>query len=234
MIDPMTFATVRLLSGALALLAIVRLKGQKRTTGASWISALCLGAYAIFFSLSYLKIDAGLGALILFGMVQTTMIAASLYSKLTVPGKDAPDLAGAFFMAAAGIAWGLYSLQGRKSKNPLEATAGNFLRATPLALFVLGLQLHSAHLTREGLAFALISGIVTSGLGYALWYTVLPKLSRTRAAVLQLLVPILAIGLAEIFIDENPSLRTLMCGLVILLGIATTLKPANQRSKNLD
>ena len=211
-IDAATFTLVRLLSGAvvLALLAWWR-KGGASGRG-NWLSALALFAYAAAFSFAYVKLTAAAGALLLFGAVQATMIAHGLWSGerlrplqlgglvlaagglvgLVLPGLSAPPLAAALLMLAAGIAWGMYSLRGRGAGDPLQVTAGNFLRAVPLAA-VLALLMFR-HITPDptGLGYAVLSGALASGMGYAIWYSALPLLTSVTAATVQLAVPVIA------------------------------------------
>lgn len=247
-IDPASFASVRLASGALALAVIVRLRPRTRPGAPSaarpdWLAATMLWTYVACFSFAYLTLAAGTGALILFGAVQMTMFGAGLYAGerftaaawtglamalagllyLVSPGLAAPDLLGAALMAAAGVAWGVYSLRGRRAGAPLAATAGNFLRAVPLALAVS--LVFAARLNAEpaGLALAIASGALTSGLGYVIWYAALPGLSALRAATVQLSVPPLAAFGGVLLLAETMSLRLVLASLAILGGVALVL-----------
>lgn len=249
------FTAVRLASGALALALLVALfRGRIRPAG-SWLSALALFAYAAPFSFAYLRLPAGTGALILFGSVQTTMIGVGLLRgerpapaewlglllalgglvSLTLPGMTAaPDPAAAALMALAGISWGIYSLRGRRSADPLAATAGNFIRslllAAPLLLLVPD-EWHGA--TPRGLLYAALSGAVTSGVGYALWYAALPGLSAHLAAIVQLLVPVLVALAGIALLGESLTLRLAACGAVILGGVALAVfKPGRPATGN--
>ena len=192
LIDPASFGSVRLASGAIVLAAIVRLRAKPAAAShGDWAAASMLFAYVAFFSFAYLSLSAGTGALILFGAVQLTMLVAGLragedfglmarvglslavagHSGLATPGRPAPPLLGAALMAAAGVAWGLYSLHGRGVTDPLAATAGNFLRAVPMALALSALAMlaaQAAHATTGGVALAVLSGAITSGLGLSL------------------------------------------------------------------
>ena len=241
-IDATTFTALRLGAGAVALVALAR----ARTRGGSWRSAAALAAYAFLFSLAYLRIPAGVGALALFGAVQTTMIGAGLargerprarewcglalafggLAGLARPGREAPDPLGVAAMAAAGVAWGVYSLRGRGNADALGVNAANFARAAALlplfAMLALGLPPDSPafHLTPRGAALALVSGAITSGLGYALWYVAVRGLSATRAAIVQLSVPPLAALGGVALLGERPTLRLAGCGAAILGGIA--------------
>jgi drug/metabolite transporter (DMT)-like permease len=211
--------------------------------------------YVACFSFAYLRLAAGSGALILFGMVQLTMFAAGLAAGerftargwlglalaagglvlLLLPGVAAPSLAGAALMAVAGVAWGVYSLRGRQSgeqrTDPLTATAGNFVRATPLALVLwIALWLASwpdgtarGHADARGLALALASGVLTSGLGYVVWYAALPRLKALQAASVQLSVPLIAALGGALLLDEAFTARLALAALAILGGIGLVL-----------
>lgn len=244
-IDAVSYTTVRLLSGALVLWAISLL--QKRRTGSdvrgNWISAAMLFLYAIAFSFAYLSLSAGTGALLLFGSVQMTMILVSLRSGelphplewagialafgglvyLVLPGLEAPSVPGSALMMVAGVAWGVYSLRGRVSGSPLGDTTGNFIRAVPLILLILLLSRDSVQLSRTGILLALLSGAVASGLGYVIWYAALAGLSATRAAVVQLTVPVLAAWGGVLILAEEISLRLILAGALILGGIALAI-----------
>ncbi len=256
-IDAASFTLVRLASGALVLALLVRVRagpGGGRGHG-SWAGALALFAYAAGFSLAYVRIGAGVGALLLFGCVQLTMLAAGLargerpralewvglavalvgLGGLTLPGASAPAAGGALLMAGAGVAWGLYSLRGRGSTDPLAATAGNFLRSVPLALLLSLLALlfaRTPHASGEGLALAAASGALASGLGYSLWYAALPSLSATRAAIVQLSVPVLAAAGAVLLLREPLTQRGVRGGAALLFGVLLSLRataPASGR-----
>ena len=239
LIDPETFTLVRIASGAILLGALA---ARRRSGGGTTLSAMALFAYAICFSLAYRLLAAGTGALILFCAVQATMIGWSFRSArpralewaglavslaglvvLTFPGLESPDATGAALMAGAGISWGAYTLRGKGIADPLAATAGNFLRATPFALLPPLLAIAHAHVTPEGFVLAAISGAITSGVGYAVWYAALPSLSPVRAAVLQLAVPVLAALGAVPTLGESLTPRLLIAAPIILGGIALTL-----------
>lgn len=246
LVDPASFTAIRLASGAavLGLLLLLRRSAITGTaSGGSWGSALALAAYAIFFSLAFVRIGAGVGALILFGAVQVSMIGWSMVGSeyptateslglllalaglawLTLPHAVAPDPIGAALMGVAGIAWGSYSLRGRKVTAPIRATAANFIMAVPLALIPVFLSLHSLRLSSDGLILAVISGAVTSGLGYVLWYSVLPSLGGTRAAIVQLLVPVIAVAGSIIFLGEALTAHLALSGSVILAGVVVAM-----------
>ena len=215
-IDAATFTSIRLVSGAVVLWLIVRFARAGRTGAGNWWSALALFVYAAGFSLAYVSLSAATGALLLFGSVQATMIGRGIWQGerlarlqwlglvvamaglvgLMLPGLAAPPLLGAALMVLAGAAWGVYSLRGKGAGDPTLVTAGNFWRAAVLALVLSALMQASAVLDAswdaEGLVYAVASGAVTSGLGYALWYSVLPALKATQAATIQLSVPVLA------------------------------------------
>ncbi|GAC1632543.1 MAG: DMT family transporter [Nevskia sp.] len=253
LMDPASFTGLRIVSGAVVLALILKLRGRR--FGGDWISALALMIYAIGFSFAYVSIPAGIGALLLFGAVQVTMIGTGLVNgerpywhewtgeaislaglvALLWPGLSAPPLQGALLMLAAGIAWACYSLRGRCNTDSTAATAGNFLRAAPIALAIAGLAAGlglPAKVSLPGLVYALLSGAFASGLGYAVWYTVLPSLSAIRAGLVQLAVPVLVAAIGLLFLGEQASPRLLICALLILGGLAlATLyrRPASRR-----
>lgn len=238
---PWTFTLIRIVSGALVLAVLV---SPKRASGSgSWASGAALLVYAGAFSLAYLSLTAGTGALILFALVQITMIgwAVTAGEKLAparwagmvlalgglvwllLPGLDAPPLTGALLMAVSGIAWGVYSLRGRGKRDPTAHTAGNFVRAAALAALISVPVLLLAPETRpslEGIAYAVLSGAVTSGLGYAVWYAALKDLSASLAGIAQLSVPALAALGGILFLAEPLSLRFVIATIAILSGVA--------------
>jgi drug/metabolite transporter (DMT)-like permease len=244
-IDPLSFTALRLCSGALILLPFLR---RPADVAQPWnpLSALALLAYALPFSLAYLSLDTGVGALLLFGSVQVTMLAAGFlrgerlglpqafgwllalagFLVLVRPGLAAPDPIGALLMALAGLAWGLYSLIGRGVSAPRLATARNFLLAAPVALLVLAL----AHLNSpialpapRGIGLAIASGALTSGLGYVLWYAALRGHSRSSAALVQLAVPLIAAAGGMLLLGEAPSLRFGLAATLTLGGIGLAI-----------
>ena len=237
-IDAASFTSVRLVSGALMLWVLVALRGGAAAGKGSWYSALALFAYAAGFSFSYLHLPAGAGALILFGAVQTTMIAYGLWRGerlrpaqlgglllagaglvgLLLPGLSAPPLASALLMLGAGAAWGIYSVRGRGAGDALKVTAGNFLRAVPMALAASILLLPSASLDPAGAWLAVLSGAM--GVGYAVWYTALPFLKSTTAAAVQLSVPVIAAGGGVALLGEPLTLRLLAAAAAVIGGIA--------------
>jgi len=245
-IDASTFTLVRIASGAIVLWSIalatrdVRVRDRTAVVGGTWLSALALFAYAAAFSFAYVSLPAGTGALLLFGAVQATMIGYGLWRGerlaplqvaglalastglvgLVLPGVSAPPLHGSILMIGAGIAWGVYSLRGRSAGDPLRATAGNFLRAVPLAVALSIAAIQWLSLDLGGIGYAVASGALTSGVGYAIWYTALPGLRATYAATVQLSVPVIAAAGGVVFLDEHMTLRLLIAAAAILGGIA--------------
>jgi drug/metabolite transporter (DMT)-like permease len=239
-IDPASFTFVRLLSGAVALMIIVCLKNGKATIGGNWASAFALFAYAICFSFAYISLPAGSGALLLFGAVQITMIAYGLLSgerllnrqlvgfvlavagliALLLPGVTVPSVSGSLLMLSAGVAWGIYSLRGRGASDPSRETAGNFIRAVPMAAAISLATLVQFRVDISGALYAVASGALASGIGYALWYTVLPMLRATTAATVQLSVPVIAAVGGVVFLNEAVTLRLAITSVVVLGGIA--------------
>lgn len=247
-IDAASFTTVRIVSGALMLWLIVRFRSGVALPEGSWLSACALFAYAAGFSYAYLKLPTAVGALALFGAVQITMVGYGLWKGerfraiqvagfglavaglvgLLSPGLAAPAPDSAALMLAAGVAWGVYSLRGRRFKKPLEATAGNFLRAVPLAL-ALGLAtLGQLSADAAGLVYAVLSGALASGVGYAIWYAALPGISATNAATVQLSVPVIAAIGGVVFLGEAITLRLVLCSIAILGGIALVFSSARR------
>jgi drug/metabolite transporter (DMT)-like permease len=240
-IDPVSYTAVRLISGALVLRLIssMQKKGSQPNVRGNWISAAMLLLYAIAFSFAYLSLNAGTGALILFGTVQLTMILVALRSGerpqvlewlglllalcglvyLVLPGLEAPSPLGSVLMTIAGIAWGIYSLRGRGSASPLADTTGNFIRAVPLILAIRIVTLGNVHLTPSGILLAVLSGAIASGVGYVIWYTALASLTSTRAAIVQLSVPVLAAWGGVALLSEEVSLRLILAAIFILGGI---------------
>jgi len=242
--DAASFATVRVVSGALALAAIAlyRSEGQVRWD-ADWRAALALFVYMAFFSFAYLSLGAGTGALILFGAVQLTMFIVALRSGepfsaiswaglliaiaglvyLVSPGVTAPEPAGALLMAVAGIAWGVYSLLGRKAADPTRATAWNFLLSVPLVLVTSLIFMKQFHATPFGIALAIASGVLASGIGYVLWYSALRGLAATSAATVQLSVPVIAAVGGVMLLSEDLTSRLLIASVATLGGVAIVL-----------
>ena len=242
---PAAFAAIRLVSGALCLWAIVLLRGGGMRPGWHPGGAASLALYVLGFSFAYVSLPAGVGALILFGGVQITMFAGALILKEAVPprrwagaalafggliwllwpaGAAPPDPVGAALMAAAAFGWGIYSLLGRGVGDPLRATAGNFVFAVPPGLGVL--LLLPDMISAQGAVLAVISGAVTSGCGYALWYAVLPQLGASRAAVAQLCVPVIAALAGLALLGEGLSLRFAVASVLVLGGVLLASRPA--------
>ncbi|MEN8247064.1 MAG: DMT family transporter [Thermodesulfobacteriota bacterium] len=249
-IDPASFSTIRLVSGAVVLWVIVKatLRGNTGKHPGNWWSAAMLFLYAAAFSFAYVSLNAGVGALILFGAVQATMISAGLFKGerpsmpawcgfiialaglvyLVLPGLAAPSFSGAVLMAIAGFAWGIYSLRGMGITNPAAVTADNFLRSIPMTAMVSLVLIPSLQLSLGGILLAALSGGLTSGIGYVVWYAALRHLSATRAAMLQLLVPIIAAAGGVLLLSEQVTLRLVLSGILIIGGVSLTLK-AKQR-----
>lgn len=242
-IDAASFTMIRLLSGAVMLWLVVRMRCGTRAGNGNWLSALALFAYAAGFSFAYLSLSAATGALLLFGAVQATMISHGLWKGerlrrpqlvglalafgglvgLLLPGLSAPPLHGAALMLGAGVAWGVYSARGRGAGDATRVTAGNFLRAVPIAVVLSILMLDGMVLDRVGLLYAVASGALASGLGYAIWYTALPALKATKAATVQLSVPVLAALGGVFFLGESITPRLALASIAILGGIALVI-----------
>lgn len=249
-IDPASFTALRLASGAVILLLLLRLGSSRLALQGSWSGAAALFVYAGAFSLAYLHLDAGVGALILFGSVQLGMSGWGLLKgeRLTrlqaagltlaalglglwlLPGSSAPALSGTLLMVLAGLAWACYSLIGRGAGDPLASTAGNFLRATPLGVLMLLAFAGSWQVDGLGLLYALLSGALTSGLGYALWYAALKGLSAIQGASVQLSVPVIAALLGSLLLAESLSLRLLLVSAMTLGGIGLVLWGKSRQS----
>lgn len=242
-IDAASFTLIRLTSGALVLGLIVRLRGGTHSGASSWRSALALFAYAAGFSFAYISLPASAGALLLFGAVQATMIGYGLRAGerlrarqvvgiasafgglvgLLLPGLAAPPLLGSVLMLGAGVSWGIYSLRGKGAGDPTGVTAGNFLRAVPFAVGLSLVMLPRVSLDGPGIGYAILSGGLTSGVGYAIWYTALRGLNATRAATVQLSVPVIAAVGGIVFLGEAITLRLLIASIAILGGVALVI-----------
>jgi drug/metabolite transporter (DMT)-like permease len=242
-IDAASFTFIRIVSGAVVLWLIVRLRGGTRSAAGSWSSALALFAYAACFSFAYARLSAATGALLLFGAVQATMIGYGLWGGerlrpwqvagllcafagligLLLPGLSAPPLDGAVLMLGSGIAWGIYSLRGKGAGDPIGVTAGNFLRAVPLAAGLSIAMLPWASLDSAGFWYAILSGALTSGVGYVIWYAALRGLNATTAATVQLSVPVIAAAGGIMLLGESITPRLLIASAAILGGVALVI-----------
>ena len=242
-LDAATFTNVRLAAGALILALLVSVKGKAPINKGNWLSALALFVYAAGFSFAYLTLATGTGALLLFGAVQVTMIGLGILKGerlctwqiagftlafsglvgLLLPGLSAPPLQGSLLMLLAGVAWGVYSLRGKSAGDPLQVTAGNFLRAALLSAVLLVFIPRDSAANIAGLGYAVASGALTSGLGYALWYSVLPALTAANAASVQLSVPVLAALGGVIFLGEPITPRLTLASAAVLGGIALVI-----------
>ena len=256
-IDPISFTAVRLVSGALMLVLIVyflRARPKARTTSQPTaqtrvVSAAALLAYALLFSLAYVSITAATGALLLFGAVQLSMLGWTVFRGerlealawcgvglalagliwLLLPGLERPPLWPALMMVGAGIAWAVYTLQGRGQDDPTESTASNFvLAAVPISLYAL-IRYSEMSLDTYGLVLAVLSGALASGLGYVIWYAALPRIRTRTAAVAQLQVPVITALAGVVLLSEPLSLRLVLAGSIILGGIILVIAPWRRR-----
>lgn len=242
-IDAASFTTIRLISGTVMLWMVARMRRGTYPGGGNWLSAFALFAYAAGFSFAYVSLPAATGALLLFGAVQATMIGHGVWVGerlrrlqfiglmlafggligLLLPGLSAPPLYGSVLMLGAGVAWGIYSLRGKGAGDPTKVTAGNFLRAVPIAAALSVLMLNSSSLDNAGFWYAVSSGALASGIGYAIWYTALPTLKATNAATVQLSVPVIAALGGIVFLGEAITLRLILASVAILGGIALVI-----------
>ena len=246
-IDAATFTFIRIFSGAAALWLIIKMRRTAWKDAGNWSSAVALFGYAAAFSFAYNTLSAGTGALLLFGAVQATMVlwglrkgerlhaiqliglvlAVSGLVVLLLPGLSAPSLSGSILMLGAGVAWRIYSLRGQAETNPVSATTGNFLRAVPLAVAVSIIMLPWVQPDRTGIVYAVISGAITSGLGYVIWYNALPWLKAAGAATVQLSVPVLAATGGILLLGEPITFRYFVASIAVLGGIALVLIEKN-------
>ena len=242
-IDAASFTTIRLISGAVILWLIVQIRRGKQPGEGNWLSAFALFFYAAGFSFAYINLSAATGALLLFGAVQATMIGYGVFVGerllklqltglifafggligLLLPGLTAPPLYSSVLMLGAGVAWGIYSLRGKGAEDPTRVTAGNFLRAVPIAAVLSLLTLNSTSLDTAGILYAASSGALTSGIGYAIWYAALPALKATSAATVQLSVPVIAALGGTVFLGEPITLRLTLASVAIIGGIALVI-----------
>jgi drug/metabolite transporter (DMT)-like permease len=256
LIDPVAFTVIRLGSGVAVLLPLSALISEPRPSGrsaGSWRSSFALFLYAMAFSLAYVSLETGMGALILFGSVQATMIGVGLWRGerprprewgglitamvglvyLVLPGITAPDPLGALLMLASGVGWGVYSLRGKDAAAPVAATAGNFARTLPLAFLGVFIAWGSLHSTPRGVTLAIVSGAVTSALGYVIWYLALRDLTATRAAIVQLAVPVIAAVGGIVVLAEEPTARLGIASILILGGVGGAVV-ARDRGREVD
>ena len=248
-LDAASFTAIRLFSGIVVLVLILLISQRNKTIASkgSWSASLMLFIYAITFSYAYISLETGVGALILFACVQITMILVGLFLGdklhsiewlgvivafigfvyLVMPGVSAPSFSGFVLMSVSGIAWAGYTLLGKNSSNPLSDTTFNFLRTSPFLILLIAVTAQNASLSNTGIFLAIISGGITSGLGYTIWYKVLKDLKSIQAAVLQLLVPVLATFGGIIFANESFSLRLAVSTMMILGGIVAVILGKN-------
>lgn len=254
-IDASNFTIIRLLSGVIVLFFILKLKLRKSlssTSKGSWFSGSMLFLYAITFSFAYITLDTGTGALILFGAVQITIIIYSIitghklhflewigvlisllgFIYLILPGVTSPSLIGFILMSIAGIAWGIYTVRGKASKDSLGDTAFNFLKTIPFVLIVFVFTFNTSHYSFEGILLAIISGGITSGIGYTIWYMAIRGLTTVQSAVVQLLVPVIAAFGGVIFISEVITYRLTISSILILGGILLVVIGKNYIDKS--
>ncbi|MEO8003210.1 MAG: DMT family transporter [Arenimonas sp.] len=242
-IDAASFTSIRLIAGAITLYLFVYLRNGKTVTGGNWLSAFALFAYAAGFSFAYLHLSAATGALLLFTAVQTSMIGYSVFKgerlhalqilglviafsgliALLLPGLASPPGFSSLLMVCAGIAWGIYSLRGKTAQDATAVTAGNFLRAIPFALALSMAMFADRSFDNTGIMYAILSGALASGIGYAIWYSALPALKAGTAASVQLTVPAIAAGGGILLLDEPASLRLVLASVAILGGIALVI-----------
>jgi drug/metabolite transporter (DMT)-like permease len=249
-IDAASFTTIRLISGALMLWLVVRVRSGTHSGSGNWLSAFALFVYAAGFSFAYVSLPAATGALLLFGAVQATMIVHGIWAGermqklqllglvlalaglvgLLLPGLSAPPVIGSLLMLGAGVAWGIYSLRGRGEGDPTRVTAGNFLRAVPIAAALSVIMFDRTSLDSAGFWYAVASGALASGIGYAIWYTALPALKAAKAATVQLSVPVIAALGGIVFLGEPLTLRLVLSSVAILGGIALVILEKQQAS----
>ena len=246
--EPTSYTGIRLAAGAITLAILLATRSSFRIAG-SWAGAASLFGYAIFFSIAYILLGAGTGALILFASVQIGILGWGIYRGdrpspfewlglliafgglvyLVSPGLVAPSPIGAALMLVAGLCWAAYTLIGRGSSSPLSDTGGNFIRTLPVAIGLLVIAAVTRPITPGAAIYAIASGAIASGIGYAIWYAALPQLSRTRAAIVQLTVPAIAAAGGIAFIGEPITLRLGFATLAILGGVCLALLVADRR-----
>jgi drug/metabolite transporter (DMT)-like permease len=252
-IDAASFTTIRFTSGAAILFAISALTVSDSAASApsdsissareAWISAAVLSLYAVAFAFAYVRLSTGTGALIMFGCVQVTMLLGARRAGerirgvqawglgiallgliyLVSPGLSAPSPIGAVLMATAGTAWGLYSLRGRGTRDPLRQNASNFVRSVPFVVLVSLVSLSQWHIGRSGVTLAMGAGVIATGLGYVAWFAALRRLTAVRAAVVQLAVPVIAAAGGALLLSEPIRLRLVVASIMVLGGIALVI-----------
>lgn len=254
LIDAASFASVRVISGAVVLGLILLSRSGRAWAAPAWRSVITLFVYMAFFSFAYLSLAAGTGALVLFGAVQLTMFTVALRSGeqfsmlswaglslaiaglvyLVSPGLTAPDPLGAVLMAIAGIAWGFYSLSGRAVADPVGATAWNFIYSVPLVIVTSSFFISDLRVSMLGAALAITSGAIASGIGYVIWFAALRGLRATTAATVQLSAPIIAAFGGVILLSEEVTMRLLLASAATLGGVALVLSQRVDRGSNRD
>lgn len=243
-IDPASFTALRLVAGAAVLWLLLSRRNETLKPSGSWAGALALFIYAAAFSYAYVDLDAGSGALLLFGAVQLSMVTWGLARgerlsrwqcagmimagigliALLLPGASAPSLSASLLMVLAGSAWGAYSLLGKGNSDPMAATAGNFMRTLPMVA-LLGLTTwNRLEWNSTGVIYALLSGGLASGIGYALWYAALPGLTAIQAGGVQLSVPFITALAGVLLLGETLTASALVAGIAILVGITLVLR----------
>ena len=250
-IDSVSFTLIRIVSGAIALYLILSFRKNIHLSAGNWASAIALFIYMAAFSYAYVGLPTGTGAFLLFGAVQLTMILAGLWGGerfkiqqslgfliasvglvwLLLPSSATPPIKESILMLIAGIAWAIYSLRGQSALDPISVTAGNFMRAAAFAVGFSLMFISSAKVDTSGSLFAAISGILTSGIGYAVWYSVLPRLKTTNAAVIQLSVPVIATIAGTILLNETITARLVLASMATLGGVGIVILNKKQKSK---
>jgi drug/metabolite transporter (DMT)-like permease len=255
-IDAASFTTVRIVSGALVLIVLLMMRGTVLRMAGNWSTAFWLFAYAACFSFAYTGLSAGTGALLLFGAVQATMLgygmrrgermgrrrltgmacACAGMIGLVLPGVTAPPLLGTVLMVLSGISWGVFSIRGRGAADPALVMTGSFVRAAPFTMILSTVMWSEASIDPAGLWYAVLSGGVTSGLGYILWYSALPRLTVTSAAIVQLTVPMLAAAGGVVLLSEPLTFRLVLASIAILggVGLALTEPPRSASRRQQD